>query len=307
VFDVRRYARDLKPDVFHAHYVHGYGTMAAMAGVKPLIVTAMGSDIGSEAERYWLVRRGARYALDRADVIAVKDEIAVSRINELTGRDKGNVIITPSCCDTTVFTPEAHSFALRWKLDTAMCKSILYTRPFNSFYKAGVLVKAIPIVMAKHEDVKFVIVEHGEQINEFKTHVKSQPWADRVVFVPRIPHSEMPAYLATCDMWVDTFYPDSLVGGHGHGTNLIEAMSCGCVAVLPQRDEYGSTDFETTVAYQPGDPISLALWIGLLLNEQEIRDILKIGAREHAIRIFDEAKVMGDMERVYERLAGVKP
>lgn len=301
VLDVRRYARELKPDVFHAHYVFGYGTMAALARVRPLVITAMGSDIGSESERSLLVRLGVRYAARHTDVLAVKDRLAWRRAIDLGCRAR-QIIVSPSCCDTKFFHPDAMDYALRWKLGTAMCRSVLYTRPFNSYYHALDLAVAIPRVIKDYPDVKFVFVEHGDLIDGWKESVKQHGWGDYVIFVPRIAHADMPRYLASSDIFVDTFYPKPDVGGHGHGTNLIEAMSCGCAQVVPNRSEY-SDSWCNAVRYERGNSIDLARKILELLNDAPRRKQLGRLSRVAATN-FDEEKVMGDMLKVYERLAG---
>lgn len=302
VLDVRRYVKELKPDVFHAHYVFGYGTMAALAGARPLVTTAMGSDIGSEAERSFVVRHGVRYTLERTDVLAVKDILARKRAIQL-GCDPARVVISPSSCDTNFFHPDAEDFALRWKLGTAMCRTVLYTRPFNGYYNAMDLAYAIPFVVREYPEVKFVIVEHGELVASWKEKAQRQAWGDHVVFVPRIEHDDMPRFLASSDIYVDTFYPKPNVAGHGHGTNLVEAMSCGCAQVLPDRLEYYDS-WCKAVHYKRGDYIDLARVIVDLLQSAPKRKLLGRLSRSTAVADFDQKKVMGDMLKVYERLAG---
>jgi glycosyltransferase involved in cell wall biosynthesis len=303
VLDVRRYVKELRPDVFHAHYVFGYGTMAALAGARPLVITAMGSDIGSESERSWLVRAGVRYAAVHADVLAVKDRQAWKRALDMSYRTR-NIIVSPSCCDTKFFHPDARDFALRWNLGTAMCRSVLYTRPFNSYYQGLDLAAAIPRVIQEYPDVKFVFVDHGDLVDGWKESVKQHGWSDHVVFVPRIAHGDMPRYLASADIFVDTFYPKPDVGGHGHGTNLIEAMSCGCAQILPDRPEYFDS-WCHAILYERGNSVDLGRKLVELLNDGPRRNQLGRLSRTAAAN-FDEQKVMGDMLKVYEKLAGGK-
>ena len=42
---LRRLAARVRPDVVHAQYVTSYGFLAAIAGLRPLVVTAWGSDV----------------------------------------------------------------------------------------------------------------------------------------------------------------------------------------------------------------------------------------------------------------------
>ncbi len=303
VLDVRHYAKTLMPDVFHAFYVFGYGTMAVLGGAKPLIVTAMGSDIGSEAERSPIVRLGVRYTMRHAAYTAVKDPFADQRAADL-GCPEGKSFISRSCCDTSVFTPDKSDYLLRRVWGSWDRPAVIYTRPFSKYYHSTDLAVAIPEVVREVPNVKFVFVDHGDLIEPWKLSVAKQPWKDNVVFVPRIPHEEMPRYLASAQIYVDTFYPEPDVWGHGHGTGLIEAMSCGCATVVPNRDEYGE-DWCVSPWYVRGNPTSLSEILLSLLGRPDWRRIIGVRGREAAVENFDQEKVMGGMLRMYKELAGL--
>ena len=63
---LRRLVARLRPDVVHAHWLPHWGAAAALAGVRPLVVGAMGSDVtGPDVTRHRL----AGLALSRADCV----------------------------------------------------------------------------------------------------------------------------------------------------------------------------------------------------------------------------------------------
>jgi len=300
VLQIKSILKKLKPDVVHAHYVYGYGLLVALSGYHPFVATSMGNDIGVSPEKSWLLRNGTKYVLKKADIIAVKDKFAEVRAIEL-GCAEDKIIIAHSNCDTQLFTPEARSERLREQLGIAAVPSVLLTRPMNNEYRVEVFVKAIPQVIKSIPNIKFIITERGADWEKWKEYMTQKGWSKNFIFIPKIPHDEMREYLASVDALVDTFYPEFDVGGHGHGTNTIEAMSCGCPQILPDRREY-TESWCQAILYPKGNSEGLAKAIVSLFSDDVRRLELGKKSRASALEYGDENKVMGDMFEIYQRL-----
>lgn len=68
---VRREADAFRPDVTVAHFLPNYGFLAALAGLRPFLLVAWGSDLLVNATRSPMHRARARYVLERADRVHV--------------------------------------------------------------------------------------------------------------------------------------------------------------------------------------------------------------------------------------------
>jgi len=292
--------KEIKPDIVHVHYVFGYGLLVALAGFHPFVTTAMGNDIGISPEISLVCKWGVKYTMKRADAVAVKDRFAKARAIKL-GCPEEKIVIAHSNCDTSRFSPEARSEELRKKLGISDKPSILFTRMINKEYQADVLFKAIPIVAKKIPDIRFMAIQKGLDWQKWKEYLIDNGAAENVLFLPEIPHEEMCDYLASIDAYVDTYYPAYDVGGHGHGTNTVEAMSCSCPQILPDRVEY-TESWCHALLYPKGDPEGLARAIIELFSDEEIRKALGKKSRESALEFGDEDKVMGEMFKLYQRL-----
>lgn len=290
VLATKRILKEIKPDIGDAHYAFGYGLLATCAGFHPFMVNAMGSDIGSGPEKSIIMKTAVRRVLKKADLVSVKDGPAERRAMEL-GCEKTKIIIRPSYCNTDHFAPGARSDQLIRKLHLDKGPSVLYARRIGKYYKSNVLKKAIPRVVKQVPEVRFVIFERGPALTDFKEFVESRGLQGNVVFVPEVSQGEMPVYLASVDLYVDTFYAENEVGGHGHGTNTVEAMSCGCPQLLPDRDEYKEPWFHATL-YRRGDSDSLAEQMVAVLRDEKLRKELGIASREAAVRVADEKAIM---------------
>lgn len=67
--EICRIVRQLRPDIVHGHYITSYGLWAALCGVRPLVLTAWGSDILVSPKRSILVRWLTRWLLSQAELI----------------------------------------------------------------------------------------------------------------------------------------------------------------------------------------------------------------------------------------------
>jgi len=66
---VRYLVQKISPDILHAHYVTSYGLFGALAGKRPLIISAWGSDVLVAPEKSWLLRQIVRFSLSRANLV----------------------------------------------------------------------------------------------------------------------------------------------------------------------------------------------------------------------------------------------
>src|SRR5689334_11842489 len=78
--------RGLRPDVVHAHHATSYGMLALAGGVRPLVVTAHGSDVllGRHNPIY---RRVLRRVFGAAALVTVPSDEMREAVHELAGRD----------------------------------------------------------------------------------------------------------------------------------------------------------------------------------------------------------------------------
>jgi L-malate glycosyltransferase len=79
-----RVARELRPDLVHAHWAPGYGWMAARAGLAPLVTSVWGSDILLAGRR--LAMRSRR-ALRASDLVLADSAHLADAARRTAGRD----------------------------------------------------------------------------------------------------------------------------------------------------------------------------------------------------------------------------
>lgn len=77
---IRRLMRELKPDVVHGHYLTSYGLWAVSCGIRPVVLTAWGSDILVTPHKHRFYQWLTRYIVRKADLITADAESALQAL-----------------------------------------------------------------------------------------------------------------------------------------------------------------------------------------------------------------------------------
>ena len=305
-FKIRRLIKKIKPDIVHAHYVTQYGFCGAFSGFHPLIISPWGSDIAVDPDKSILKRWLIGYALGRADAVSAGNEVWKSRLMELKcSKDK----ITPlryASVNTNEFHPSKRLDSLRKSLGAENDFLVLNARPLIPLYHVDVFIHAIPLVVEKIPNVKFIIISRTgkepikHQIEELARKLAIE---DKVTCIGVVPHSKMPEYLASVDLYVDTFVNvenNKVVDkGNGIGVVTLEAMACATPQILPESVEVTSGDLYQGRTYRPLEYQGLAEKIVELLQNEKLRKQIGNKSRNAAIEIVDDNVVMRKWEELY--------
>jgi len=312
IWYVKKAVKKIHPDILHAHCISHYGVYATLAGFHPLILSAWGSDISVDPEKSRIRRFFVTFALKRADLVHTGDNVGKKRLTEL-GCDPRKIFLQNWGVDVNRFSPDAKSQPLRRSLEIDDVYSVLCARWWLSEYRVDVFVKAIPLVLKKIPNVKFVLLGGGSLGPELKELTRKLGVYENVAFVGSVPHKEMPKYLASVDVYVDTVSDfrfgavgDILVarGGGGMGQSTREVMACGTPHVLSDNINVRSADWFQGLMYKQLDHRDLAEKIVQLLRDEKLRRKIGEKSRKVALKICDLEKTMKKWENVYHKLKG---
>ena len=286
----------------HAHYVFGPGTFGVFAGYHPFVISVWGSDIVTDFKKSIFHKLVITHSLKRADIIHVGDSHTRERLIH-NGIKKNKIFIQPWGIDLNSFNPNVRSEELRKELNVKKYM-VLSTNPWSPIRNVDVLVKAIPYVVKEIKDVKFVLLGGGPSEEKLKALARTLGIEKHIIFVERVPHNEMPKYLASSDILVDTANTGMEAGG-GIGVANIEAMGCGAPLLLEERaclkgkgqsliDEY----WYCSLVYEQGNSRELSEKIIMLLTDEKMRRGIGDKEIEIAKSIGDWNKNMETMEKL---------
>jgi len=298
---IRNLVKKIKPDILHAHQLDTFGLYGALSGFHPFVVSAWGSDIVTFPEKSILHKFLVQHILKKADLVQCGDESLAERVKSLIG-ERSSIHIIKWGIDPDLFKPVE-------KMEKDERVRILYLRRSQEPYSVEILLYAIPEIIKKRENVEFLILKSGRELNKTFDMVK-ELWIEKYVrFIDEVPNDKLPKIMNSCDIYVDTFYRET--PGSGIGMAALEAMSCGLPAVLSNT---AGVDIHIKhkvngYIYKGHDSNSLANAIIELIKDRNHREKLGENARRYIINNQNWGKNMKIMGSFYEKLTkgGIKP
>ena len=302
--------RKVKPDILHAFYLTNNGVVGALSGFHPLILTPLGSDITTDPERSRIFRILVKLSMKRADVVHASDNLTKHRLMEL-GCTPEKIFLQQFGVDTNRFSPVARSQSLRRKLASDETFLVLCGRWWRPQYSVDVFIRAIPLVLKKVPNVKFVLLGGGPLEKKFRELAKDLGVYERVLFIGRVSPEEMPKYLASVDIYVDTvslYRADALGriivarGESSFGQNTREAMACGTPQILSDMPGVKASGWFQGLTYKQSDHTDLADNIVQLLRDEKLLRSIGARSRQKILEFCDFDKIMRNWETVYHEL-----
>jgi len=298
LFQLRRLVRKIHPDILDAHFIKINGYLGVISGIRPLVLTAWGSDILFTARLSWLHRILISYCLKKADSIVCRSPVVREEIIKLGAQaDKINIILIG--VDTDKFAPCHKNEEFRQNLGFAdSAPMVISTRSLEPVYDLETLVKAVPLVLKEIPETKFVIAGQGSRRHYLEDLAGSLQVADSVKFVGLIPHDELPQYLASSDVYVSTSLSD------GTSNSLLEAMASSLAPVVTDipANRLWIDDGKNGALFTVSEPEFLAARIVHLLKRNELRKKFGEMNTEIARQRAEHQVEMKKLEKLYSDL-----
>jgi len=297
ILQVRHLINRIKPDIVDSHFITVYGFLAACSGFHPLIVSAWGSDILIHPRRNFLFKAITEYALKRADVITCDSEVARDGLQRL-GVKLGRIRVIFKGVDTKQFSWQQRNEELRTQLRISGAPTIVSIRNLEPIYNVEMLINAIPLVLKHTPEAKFVIAGDGKQRKYLENLAISLGISNCIRFIGWIPHSELPKYLASSDIYVSTSLSDT-----SH-ISLQEAMACQLALVVTDipANRAWMEDGENGFIVPINDIQMLADRIVYLISNGQLRSRFGKANRQIIQKKAEYDKEMAKMEIVYHDL-----
>jgi glycosyltransferase involved in cell wall biosynthesis len=257
---LKRFVQQFRPDVVHAHYLTSYGAFAALGGVRPLIVTAWGSDLLPVPTTTGAHRWAAARALQGADLVTVvADHMKSAAI--AYGADPGRIETVPFGVDLSVFKPTP----TRTERGTPL---IVCTRNFDDVYRIDTLIAAVARLKADGRQVRCQLIGDGPLRRDLQRMARSAGVGADVEFVGRRSPYEIAHALASADVFVSPSISD------GNNVSLTEALACGAFPVaadIPANRQWIENGV-TGLLYVPGNADSLMRALTTAIDSPSLRE-----------------------------------
>ncbi|HEX7742485.1 MAG TPA: TIGR04063 family PEP-CTERM/XrtA system glycosyltransferase [Sphingobium sp.] len=304
-----------RPDVIHAHSPV-LNAMAAQRAAKrhgiPMVYeirafwedAAVGNGTGTEGSpRYWLTRQLETHAVRAADAVAVICE-GLRRDLIARGIDSDKIITSPNGVDMDQFgTPVPRDPALMARLGLEGADVIGFIGSFYDYEGLDDLIAAMPRLVRARPKVKLLLVGEGPCEQALRDQATASPFADHIVFVGRVPHSQVEDYYAQVDVLA---YPRKAMRLTDLVTPLkpLEAMAQGRLVAASSVGGHRELieDGITGTLFAPGDPAALASALAGMFADRSFWDERRATARTFVERERNWSSNILRYEPVYQRL-----
>lgn len=203
------------PDLVDAHYVPNYGLLGALAGRRPLSVTAWGSDLLVLGRRGPLQRARAGFVLRRADLV-LADAANLAGAARALGAAPAKVQMIPWGVDLGLFRPSAER-------EPGLLVS---ARMHEPVYDLETILRGVKPVLERDPGARLVVVGDGSLRAGLERQAAALLPAGRWHFAGRISPGELATLLAQAGVYLSASHSDST------SVSLLEAMAAGAVPVV---------------------------------------------------------------------------
>lgn len=221
--------------------------------------------------------------LQRADhAFSVSESLRRVTIDEW-GADADKVSIIPNGVDLDLFNPGVEPFGVRDRLDAGGDSIVCFVGALGPWHGVDQLLQAFPIALRKDANMRLLLVGGAKEyeIGHLIAQTKSLGIADRVSFLGRVEHEEVPRILVESDVAVAP-YPHADFGFSP--LKIFEYLACGLPVItsdVPSTREI-IRHGENGLLAKAGDPNELAKAILSVLGDSDLAARLKEGALESA-------------------------
>jgi len=315
-----RVAREIKPDIVHAHLHDGalIGYPISRISGAPLVFDFQGSMTGEMLDHGFLHRDSLLYhpwrllenSINRmADAIITSTANSADLLRERFGCPASKIFTVPDCVNTDVFAPlwmtdrangrSDELVRLRHRLGVpAGYKVVVYLGLLQEYQGISHLLLAAKEVAERHLDAHFLIMGYPG-LEKYQNMADSLGIANRVTFTGRIPYEEAPMHLALGDVAVSPKMSET----EGNG-KLLNYMAMGLPTVAFDTPVNREILGDLGIFARKGDHHALAAELeSVLYHNSQAARALGERLRARAVSIYSWTRGAKLIQEIYQMLA----
>jgi glycosyltransferase involved in cell wall biosynthesis len=239
-------------------------------------------------------------AADRILVLSADHARSVPYLAKALERTPDRVIEMPNGVDTEAFSPGPDESGLRERLGLGagdvLAAFVATLDRAHHFKRLDVAIEALS--RARSRNLHLVVAGGGELLAGFRAQASAAGVSERVHFLDRVPHHELPAVLRASDLFVLTTEPPE-----SFGIVLIEAMACGLPAIATDYPGVRAVldDGETGTLIGAGDSAAAAEALDRMVEAgPEGREAIGAEGRRRCERRWAWPALLDRMDAAYE-------
>ena len=289
--------KKIKPDILHAHYASGYGTLGRFCGFHPYVLSVWGSDVYDFPYESPLKLRLLQKNLRAADLVASTSYVMARQTHKIC-KGLSTISVTPFGIDIRSFKPDAtrkHSDVIT----IGTVKRLAHKYGIDTLIKGFAEVRNSLAKSEKHiaSRLRLLIVGGGRDRESLERLVDSLKIADVTEFTGAVPYDSVPDYLNRLDIYVAASRLESF------GVAILEASACALPVVVTNMGglpEVVEADVTGKIVRRD-DHIALAKAIKQLVIDESLRKRMGQAGLKRVLDHYTWEDSVSIMEGVYQR------
>ena len=219
ILTIKSIVKKINPDMVIAERTTSYGYLAAVTGIKPVVIAQQGiTDLWPLNSPLYIFKKILQdYAFKKADLIHAWGKVMENHMKE-SNVDMSKVMVLPKGINLDYFEFKDN--------DNDTMINAIVTRSLQQEYQHDLILKAFAMVKQKNIPFKLTIIGDGTEMKKLKSLSKELNIGNEVIFTGKINNNEIPKFLAQANFYIST--PTT----EGVSASLFEAMACGCFPVV---------------------------------------------------------------------------
>lgn len=219
ILSIKKTAKNFNPDMVIAERTTSYGFLAALSGIKPVVIAQQGiTDLWPLNSPLYVFKKILQdYAFKKANLIHAWGDVMAKHMEE-SNVDMSKVMILPKGINLDYFE-------FRDTSDDTMINAIV-TRALQPEYQHDLILKAFAIIKKQGISFRLTIIGDGMELRNLKSLAKESNIENEVHFAGRINNNDVPKFLQKANFYISTPITE------GVSASLFEAMACGCFPIV---------------------------------------------------------------------------
>lgn len=300
--ELKKITQRIKPEIINVHYASGYGTLARIAGIGPVLLSVWGSDVYDfpyESKlKNQILKKNVRYAKR----LASTSNCMADKLREVMDDSSLEVTITPFGIDLELFNPERFE-KQKDKIVIGNVKALKAKYGILEFIDAvAMLLDMLKEAGEKDiaEKIQVEIYGDGEQKKLILQKIMLNGLEDVVLIKGKIPNIEVPNALSHFAIFCAT----SMYESESFGVAVVEAMAMKLPVVVTDVAGFKEVvvDGETGVIVNRQKISEIAGALKHLVLDERERERLGENGRKRVEKLYNWKKNVDVMELLYNKL-----
>lgn len=219
ILTIRNIIKKLNPDLVIAERTTSYGYLAAVSGVKPVVIAQQGiTDLWPLNSPLFILKKILQdYAFKKADLIHAWGKVMEDHMKE-SNVDMSKVMVLPKGINLDFFQFKDAS-------NSSMINAVV-TRALEPEYRHDLILKAFAIIKQNNIPFKLTLIGDGTELRKLQSLAKELKIENEVDFIGKIDNNDIPKFLQQANFYISTPITE------GVSASLFEAMACGCFPIV---------------------------------------------------------------------------